>query len=70
MGLVESNLSKSIFSNDNSLEILKKIHSIGRVGTPKNVSKFVILLIADNSSWITGSVINIDGGLSITKIAS
>ena len=64
------NLSKSIFSNDTSLEISRKMHSIGRVGTPQNVSKFVIPLIADKSSWVTGSVINIDGGLSTTKIAS
>ena len=70
LGLVESNLSKSIFSNDTSLEISRKMHSIGRVGTPQNVSKFVIPLIADKSSWVTGSVINIDGGLSTTKIAS
>ena len=70
LGLVESNLSKNIFSNDISLEISRKMHSIGRVGTPQNVSKFAIPLIADNSSWITGSVINIDGGLSTTKIAS
>ena len=70
LGLVESNLSKSIFSNDTSLEISRKMHSIGRVGTPKNVSKFVKPLISDNSSWVTGSIINIDGGLSTTKIAS
>jgi len=70
LGLVESNLSKNIFSNDTSLEISKKMHSLGRVGSPRNVSKFVKPLIADSSSWITGSVINIDGGLSTTKIAS
>ena len=63
-------MSKSIFSNDNSLKISKKINSIGRVDTPKNVSKFVTPLIADNSIWVTGLVINIDGGLSTTKIAS
>ena len=41
-----------------------------RIGTPDDISKFAIPLIVDNSSWLTGSVINIDGGLSTTKIAS
>ena len=57
-------------SNPNSLEMSKKMHSLGDVGKPKDISKFALPLLNDNSSWITGSVINIDGGLSTTKIAS
>ena len=45
-------------------------YSIGRIGVPKDISKFAIPLIIDNSSWVSGSVFNIDGGLSTTKIAS
>lgn len=69
-GLVESNLSRAIISNPMALEVSKKMHSIGRIGVPKDISKFAIPLIVDNSGWITGSIINIDGGLSTTKIAS
>jgi|TARA_B110000914_G_scaffold140504_1_gene122982 NAD(P)-dependent dehydrogenase (short-subunit alcohol dehydrogenase family) len=69
-GLVDSNLSKNIISNASALEISKKMHSIGRIGVPKDISKFAIPLIIDNSSWVSGSVFNIDGGLSTTKIAS
>ncbi len=69
-GLVNSNLSKNIVSNEAALNVSKKMHSVGRIGTPDDISKFAIPLIVDNSSWITGSIINIDGGLSTTKIAS
>lgn len=69
-GLVDSNLSKNIVSNEAALNVSKKMHSVGRIGTPDDISKFAIPLIVDNSSWLTGSVINIDGGLSTTKIAS
>ena len=69
-GLVDSNLSKNIISNASALEISKKMHSIGRIGVPNDISKFAIPLIIDNSSWVSGSVFNIDGGLSTTKIAS
>ena len=70
LGLVESNLSNGIVSNQAALEISKKMHSIGKIGSPEIVAKFAVPLITDNSSWITGSVINIDGGLSTTKLAS
>ena len=70
LGLVDSNLSANIMSNPKSLEMSKKMHSLGDVGKPKDISKFALPLLNDNSSWITGSVINIDGGLSTTKIAS
>ena len=70
LGLVESNLSSNIVSNPNSLEMSKKMHGLGEIGTPEAISKFAIPLIDDNSSWVTGSIINIDGGLSTTKIAS
>jgi len=70
LGLVESNLSSNIISNPISLEMSKKMHGIGEIGTPEAVTKFALPLINDNSSWVTGSVINIDGGLSTTKIAS
>ena len=69
-GLVDSNLSKNIVSNEVALNVSKRMHSVGRIGTPDDISKFAIPLIVDNSSWVTGSIINIDGGLSTTKIAS
>ena len=34
LGLVESNLSSIIVSNPMSLEISKKMHSLGRIGSP------------------------------------
>ena len=70
LGLVESNLSKNMISNPISLEMSKKMHSLGRIGTPKSVVKIASQILYDNDSWITGSTINIDGGLSTTKLAS
>ena len=70
LGLVESNLSDGIVSNPVALEVSKKMHSIGRIGSPEIIAKFATPLILDSSSWITGSIINIDGGLSTTKLVS
>ena len=70
LGLVESSLSSNIISNPMSLEMSKKMHSLGRIGTPESVVNIAKQLIIDENSWITGSIINLDGGLSTTKIAT
>lgn len=35
-----------------------------RVGSPEDIAKTVLFLASDDSSWITGSVVTIDGGAS------
>jgi|SRR5690606_16182006 len=43
---------------------LKEI-PLGRAGTPADVARLVLFLLSDESSFITGAEIAIDGGLSI-----
>lgn len=35
-----------------------------RIGTPEEVARTILFLASDDSSWITGSVVTIDGGAS------
>ncbi len=44
---------------------IKMLTSLGRFGEPEEVADLIIFLASDKASFITGSVINIDGGLSI-----
>lgn len=39
-------------------------HPLGRIGTPEEVAQLVYFLASDNSSFITGSLYLIDGGLT------
>lgn len=35
-----------------------------RVGTPEDIARTVLFLVSDHSSWMTGSVVTVDGGAS------
>ena len=47
-------------------EIVKGI-PLNRIVTPKDVSKLVLLLASDESSYSTGSEFTIDGGLTASN---
>ena len=42
---------------------LKKMVPVGRFGTPEEVAALVGFLVSDEAAYITGEVININGGL-------
>jgi len=45
-----------------SIEERKKLTVLGRAGTPEEVANLVLFLACDDSSFIAGQVISIDGG--------
>ena len=59
-GIVKSKEEYSIF-----LKKMKKLHPLGRIGTPKDIANLVSFLISDEASWITGASICIDGGRAL-----
>ena len=42
-------------------------HLIGRLGKPKDISKAVSFLLSEDASWITGTILPVDGGYSVGK---
>ncbi|HEX9058839.1 MAG TPA: 3-oxoacyl-[acyl-carrier-protein] reductase [Clostridia bacterium] len=60
-GLIRTDMT-DILSEEVRNEYTKKI-ALGRLGTPEDVANLVSFLASDYSDYITGQVINIDGGL-------
>jgi len=44
------------------LEHSKSTHPLGRVGRPEDVAAAVAFLASDDSAWITGETLSVDGG--------
>ena len=47
------------------IDELAKLHPIGRVGNPSDVADVVVWLAGDESRFVTGQVITIDGGRTV-----
>lgn len=43
-------------------EALKKLHPLGRLGKPEEVASVIVFLLSDDSSFMTGSEVVVDGG--------
>ena len=48
---------------DNVKEAMLADIPLGRVGTPEDVAKAVRFLVSDDAAYITGQIINVDGGM-------
>lgn len=48
---------------DEALAGFNDFHPIGRIGRPDDVASAVDYLLSDNAGWITGTVVDVDGGV-------
>lgn len=47
------------------IEKFKRHHPIGRVGKPSDIGTLAAHMVSDEFSWMTGSVVDMDGGYSV-----
>lgn len=50
--------------NDDIRTALTPAHPLGRLGTPADIAAIVAFLISDEGRWVSGQLINADGGFS------
>ncbi len=65
-GIVDTDMTKPWLGSDADRAMAVSEHPIGRIGVPEDVAKAILYLVSEDSSWITGAVLPVDGG-AITK---
>ena len=62
-GFIETRLTENL--PPELKETIKKFTPLGRFGKPEEVASLIFFLASEEASFITGAVINIDGGLPL-----
>lgn len=66
--LTDTNLASQLLSTPEKREASSKRHPLQRVGNAEEMAKMTEFLLSENSSWITGQIIGIDGGMGNIKL--
>ena len=65
--LVDTPLASSLLSTPERIAASEKRHPLKRVGQVSDIGNMALYLLSDQSSWISGQVIGVDGGLSTLR---
>jgi 3-oxoacyl-[acyl-carrier protein] reductase len=62
--LTDTSLAEKLLSSDDKKKKMGDRHPLKRVGNVKDIAATAVFLLNDKSSWITGQVLGVDGGIS------
>jgi 3-oxoacyl-[acyl-carrier protein] reductase len=67
-GLVSTAATQRIVDNEKALAASLKLHPLGRVAEPDEIARLIVWLLDEENDWMTGQVIQLDGGLASLKV--
>jgi len=68
-GVTDTPALRKIPGNTGMLEAARFKNPTGRLTTPEDVAKAIVLLSTDEAQWISGNVLGVDGGEDIVAFA-
>lgn len=66
--LTDTPLAKRLLSNDDKKEQMSERHPLKRVGTTSDIANIACFLLSKDSSWMTGQIVGVDGGMSTLNV--
>jgi NAD(P)-dependent dehydrogenase (short-subunit alcohol dehydrogenase family) len=66
--IVNTPLANKFLNTEDKIEKAAARHPLNKIGTAKEIAQLTQYLLDDKSKWITGQIINIDGGISSIKV--
>ena len=67
--LVDTPLAGRLLNNDKKREMMAERHPLKRVGTAADIANIAIFLLSDDSSWMTGQIVGVDGGMGSLNVS-
>lgn len=65
-GLIETEMTEELRSNQEFVDNLLQCYPLGRIGVPEDVAKVCLFLASDQSAYLTGANLPVDGGYLAT----
>ncbi len=65
--LTDTPLASKLLSSDEKKENMAAKNPMKRIGNPADIADAALFLIGDESSWVTGQVMKVDGGYSVLR---
>lgn len=66
--LVDTPLATRLLSNDRKREMMSQRHPLKRVGEAEDIANIAVFLLSDKSTWMTGQIVGVDGGISTLNV--
>jgi NAD(P)-dependent dehydrogenase (short-subunit alcohol dehydrogenase family) len=67
--LTETQMASKLLSNEERRSSIAQRNPMKKIGQPEELAKLVEFLAGEKSSWITGQIIGIDGGMSTLNLS-
>ncbi len=64
-GAIRTTINKDVWSDEAKMEGLMQLIPYRRIGTPEDVAKAVAWLASDDSDYVNGETLYIDGGMTL-----
>jgi 3-oxoacyl-[acyl-carrier protein] reductase len=65
-GTIETDINRPGLSRDEFRKAEVRETPLGRLGTPEDVAGAVSYLVSDDAAWVTGQILYVDGGASVS----
>lgn len=63
-GYIDTPINADYFGAPGARERAAQLHALGRIGQPEEVAYAALFLASEDASFVTGSVLTVDGGLT------
>jgi NAD(P)-dependent dehydrogenase (short-subunit alcohol dehydrogenase family) len=65
--LTDTPLAGKLLDSDDKKEANAQRHPLKKVGAPSDIADMAAFLLSERSSWMTGQILHVDGGMSAIK---